>query len=106
MEEVREVWGGQVMDGLEGMEQNFKDNAKFDRKPVKLLENRCNVIDGWNPGDDAGGKVLNQLELMDGLVGETKEQGVAIIQTECDQSVYQDSSGVGSKGWTETVDVA
>jgi len=39
-------------------------------------------------------------------VGETKEQGFAIIQAGCDQSVYQDGSGVGSKGWTETVDVA
>jgi len=51
----------------------FKDRLKFDRKPAKLLENRCNVIDGWNPGDDAGGRVLDQLELMDGLVGGTKE---------------------------------
>ena len=42
---------------LEGMEQNFKDHAKFDRK---LLENRCNAIDGWNPGDDPGGRVLDQ----------------------------------------------
>ena len=33
------------------------------------------------------------------------EQGVAIIQAGCDQGVYQDSSGVGRKGWMETVDV-
>ena len=73
---------------------------------MKLLENRCNVIDGWNPGGVAGGRGLNQLELMDGLMGKTKEQGVAIIQAGSDQSVYQDSSGVRRKGWTETVDVA
>ena len=79
------------MDGLEGMEQNFKDHVKFDRKLVNLLENKCNAIDGWNPGDDAGGRVLDQLELMDGLVEEIKEQEVAIIQAGCDQSVYQDS---------------
>ena len=41
------------------------------------------MIDGWNPGDDAAGRVLDQLELMDGLVGETKERGVAIIQAGC-----------------------
>ena len=64
------------------------------------------MIDGWNPGDDAGGRVLNQLEFMDELVGKTKEKGVAIVQAGCGQGVEQDGSGVGSKGWAETVDVA
>ena len=94
------------MDGLEGVEQYFKVHTEFNREPVKLLQNRCDVIDGWDPGDNAGGRVLNQLEFMDVLVGKTKEEGVAIVQTGCDQGVDQDGSGVGCKGWAETVDVA
>lgn len=46
---VREVLGGrlgEVLDGLECMEQDFKGPATFDRKPVELLENRSDVIDG------------------------------------------------------------
>ena len=72
----------------------------------KLLQNRCDVIDGWDPGDDAGSRVLNQLEFVGELVGETKEKVVTIVQAGCDQSVDQDGSGVGSEGWTEMVDVA
>ena len=94
------------MDGLEGVEQNFEVDAGFDRKPVKLLQKRCDVNDGWDPADVAGSRVLNQLEFVGELVGETKEKGVTIVQAGCDQSVDQDSSGVGSEGWTETVDVA
>jgi len=59
------IWRRPEKYGGERLWINFKDHLKFDRKPVKLLENRCNVIDGWNPGDDAGGRVLDQLELMD-----------------------------------------
>ena len=64
------------------------------------------MIDGWDPGDEAGGRVLNQLEFMDELVGKTKEKGVAVVQTGCDQGVDQNGSRVGSKEWAEMVDVA
>ena len=75
------------MNGLERVEQNLEVHTKFYRKPVKLLQNRCDVINGWDPGDDAGGRVLNQLEFMDVLVGKTKEKGIAIVQTRCDHGV-------------------
>ena len=33
----------------------------FDGEPVKLLKNRSDVVNGGGSGDDAGGRVLNQL---------------------------------------------
>lgn len=32
--------------------QDFKVHVKFDRKPVELLENRSDMINGWSSGDN------------------------------------------------------
>lgn len=53
------------------------------------LENRCDVIDGWNP-EDTGSSIPDQLELMDELMGDTKTRRVAVIQAGWNQSVDQD----------------
>jgi len=37
LEEVRQIWRGEVVDGLECMEEDLKVNAVFDGKPVYLL---------------------------------------------------------------------
>lgn len=37
---------GEVVDGVECLEQDFKGPATSDRKPVELPENRSDVIDG------------------------------------------------------------
>ena len=37
-EELRQIRGGKVVDGLECVEKGFKSNSEFDREPVKLLE--------------------------------------------------------------------
>ena len=55
------------MEGLKGEEQNFEVDACFDREPAKLLKDRSDVINGSCSGDDAGGRVLDQLEFTDGL---------------------------------------
>lgn len=34
------------------MEQDFKVCVKLDRKPVELLENRSDMINGWSSGDN------------------------------------------------------
>jgi len=53
------------------------------------------VTDGRGFGDDAGSSVLAQLELMEEFVGETKEEGIAIIQAGGDKRVDQDGGAVG-----------
>lgn len=57
-------------------------NAAFDRKPVVSEQEGC---DGWESADDSGVwkfSVLNKLQFMNGLVGETKEEGVAVDVTQ------------------------
>ena len=43
------------MDGLKG-------DTGFDGEPVKLLKNRRDVVNGGGSGDDASGRVLDQLK--------------------------------------------
>ena len=94
------------MEGLEGEEQNLEVDAGFDREPVKLLKDRGDVINGGGSGDDAGSRVLDQLEFADGLEGETEEEGVTIIDAGSDQGVNKDGCAMGCEGWAEAVDIA
>ena len=48
-------------------------------------------------GDDTGSSVLNQLEFVEEIMGETEKKGVAVIQTGGDEGVNQDCSTVGSE---------
>ena len=46
MEEVGQIWGGEVVDGLECYQEDFVLNTELDREPVELLEDRSDVVDG------------------------------------------------------------
>lgn len=46
-------------------------------------------------GDDSCSRVMNQLELMEGLVRETKEERLVVIQTGHDEIVDKDGGGIG-----------
>ena len=94
------------MDGLECEQQSFELYPVLYWKPVELLQDRCNVTDGWCSGDDLGSSILNQLKFIDGFVGETSEKGIAIIQTGGDQGVDQYSSAAAFEGGTKEIDVA
>lgn len=76
-----------------------------DWESVKLLENRGDVVDRMCPGDHLSCSILNKLKFMEGLEGETREKGVAVIQAGGDQRVDQDGGAVGGEGGMETVDV-
>ena len=90
MQEFTNVWRGEVVEGLEGQKQNLEMDAGFDQEPVKLLKDRSDVINGGGSGDDASGRVLDQLKLTDGLEGDTKEEGVTVIYPGNDQGVNKD----------------
>ncbi|CAL8372584.1 unnamed protein product [Arctogadus glacialis] len=51
VQEFTNVWRGEVVEGLEGEEQNLEMDAGFDREPVKLLKDRSDVINGGGSGD-------------------------------------------------------
>ena len=73
-EEIRQIWGGEVVDGIECVEKDFECNSEFDREPVKLLENGGDMVKGGGSGDDAGCRVLDQLKLMKGCVRGTEKE--------------------------------
>ena len=81
MDEVRQIWGGEVVYGIECIEEDLVFNTVFDREPMKLVQDGGDVTYGRGFGDDACSSVLDQLEFMEEFVGETKQKGVAIIQT-------------------------
>ncbi len=67
-------WGGEVVDGFECIEEDFERDTEFDWEPVELLEDGGDVVKGGGSGDDTGCRVLDQLELMEGFVRDTKEE--------------------------------
>lgn len=62
LDKVKQVWGDKVMDSFESIEEELKVKAVFDGEPVGLA----------------------QFEFTDKFVGETKQEGVALIQAEGD----------------------
>ena len=105
-EEVRQVWGGQVVEGFEGQEQYFEVNALFDGEPVESVENWGDVVTGPGVGEEAGSRVLNHLESMEGVGGDASEEGVAIIQTGRDEGVDKGFSSRGREAVSEFGDAA
>lgn len=94
------------MDGFEGEEQNLELNTELDREPMELLEDRSDMVNVGGSGDDASSSVLDQLKFMDGLVRETKEEGVTIINAGCDQGVNKNDGAIGGEGWAEAIYIA
>ena len=64
-QEGREVWGGEVMDGLIWLIRCLMGSQE-------LVQNGGDVTDGRRFGADPGSSVLDQLEFMEELVGKTK----------------------------------
>ena len=46
VEEVRQIRRGKVVDGLERKQEDFEVCSELDRKPLELLQNRSDVVDG------------------------------------------------------------
>ena len=67
-------------------------NAGFDREPMKLLQGRSDVFNKGSSGYDTSGCVLYQLEFVKRFPRKTKEERFTVVQTGCDQGVYQDRS--------------
>ena len=104
VQEVRQGGRGEVVDGHECEQEEFVIDAVCYREPVEVLEDRGDVVVCGGLCDDAGGRVLDQLEFMEGLVGEAEEERIAIVQTGGDEAV--DGGGVGGEGGAESVNVA
>lgn len=54
LEEIRQIWGGKIVYGLECKQKDFELDAKLDREPVELLEDRSDVLNGGGLSYDTG----------------------------------------------------
>lgn len=106
VEEIRQVGRGEVVDGLECVQEEFVCNAVVYGEPVEVLEYGSDVAVRGGLCDDPGGRVLNQLEFAERFLGETIKEGVAVVQTGGDKAVDEDGGGVGGEGGAEPVYVA
>ena len=52
-----------AVDASKYVQKYFKFDATFDRKPVQLFENWCDVVTAWCEGNYPGSDVLYSLEL-------------------------------------------
>ena len=106
VEEFRKVQGGEVMEDFKGEEQNLVVYPVLDREPMELLKDRSDVVNEGGFGDDASGRVLDQLKFMDRLVRETKKKGVTVVYTGYNQGVNKNGGAVGGEGRAEAMYVA
>ena len=60
-------------------EEVFVVDAVLYWEPVKLDENRGDVVRRFGAGDDPGGRVLNDLQSVDEFCGESGEAGIAVV---------------------------
>ena len=79
VKEVRNVLGCLVVEGLIGGDEDFEIDSLFDREPVEVTEDWCDVVSGAGVGEQAGGRVLNILEFVEGFGVDTVEDAVAVI---------------------------
>ena len=55
MENIRQVGGGQTMEGFEESQEKFEINAVADGEPVKRCEDQGDMISLLSTGEKSGG---------------------------------------------------
>ncbi len=65
VEELGQVGWGQVMEGFEGHEKEFKMDSLGDGEPVELMDSEGDVVMGPRVGERASSKVLDVLEFIE-----------------------------------------
>ena len=75
------------MDGFESVQEDFVCDPLLDQAAVELLKDGGDVVGGGSFGDDPGGRVLNQLEFMEGFMWKAEEKRITIVEAGCDEAV-------------------
>lgn len=73
---------------------------------MKLLEDGIDVVKGGGYGNNMSCGVLEQLELVEGFVGVTKEDWDTVVIAGGDETVNQEGSGVRGERWAEMINVS
>ena len=61
LDEFGEVAGGLVVEGFVCDGEYFKIDSELYWEPMKVTEDRCNVVPGSGSGEEAGSRVLDVL---------------------------------------------
>ncbi len=67
------------MQGLEDQGQDLKGNTMLNRKPVKLMKDRGDVVMFLGVGGQSGSTIETRLQSVEQGFGEAKENTVAIV---------------------------
>ena len=59
----------------------------FYRKPVKLMEDGCDVFSGGGMGEQSGSGVLNILQFLKTSGGETIQDAIAVVESGGDEGM-------------------
>ena len=68
------------MESLECDQIDFVHNAKLYRQPVQVFKHRCYMAASVNQFHHSCRTILHTLQLTDGIVRKTSEEGVAVIE--------------------------
>ena len=69
-EEVGEVGWSQVIERFVGGEEHFEVDSLFDRQPVEVMKDRCDVFSGAGTGEQAGTGILDILKFFEVIGGD------------------------------------
>lgn len=85
------------MNSLKCIQKYREINVVFERKPMKLLQSRGDVVHRRGPGDNTSSRVRDMLKLMERFLTKTKKKRVAVIDPGSDQAMNKNSSDMWEK---------
>lgn len=65
MEEVRQVGGGQVVEGFIGDDEEFEMDTLGDWEPVEVMKDRGDVVTGAGVSEETSSRVLDVLKFLE-----------------------------------------
>ena len=87
-----QIWRKSTLEMMESQNSQFVLNGKFQRQPVKLSEDGCNMLVLSFFSDETGGTVLNSLKTIYSIRSDTSQGWITKIKTRGNNRIYKTSS--------------
>ena len=79
-EKVRQVLGGEGMEGFVSQKKEFIGDTVLDWEPVEVDQGGGDVLPGLGVSEHPGSRVLHILEPVQGFTGSPEQDSVAVVQ--------------------------
>ena len=89
LEEVRDVVGGSIVEGLVDQQQDLALNPGGHREPVQLVADGHDMLIPRSAGQEGCSRVLNRLKLKKSFAREFCKQALANVQSERHEGIDQ-----------------